>query len=172
MEVDFSYGVICFLSLGSNVADPPGRVLEALDRLSEINGIKLLRRSSLYRTEPVGDVGQPWFINAVAEIRTVMTAHELLKVLQAIEKSMGRTRAEKWGPRPIDLDILLYAQDVLQEEDLIIPHPELHKRRFVLVPLCEISPYAIHPAFGVSMRGLLDRVTDKSNVELSRSVHL
>jgi len=170
MEIDFSYGVICFLSIGSNMNDPSSRVREALRRLSEIKGIKLLRSSSLYKTEPVGDVDQQWFINAVAEIRTVMTAHELLKSLQALEKNMGQTQHKKGGPRVIDLDILLYGQDVIREEDMIVPHPELHKRRFVLVPLCEIGPYVIHPAFGVSVRGLLDRLTDGSEVNLHRSV--
>ena len=79
---------------------------------------------------------------------------------------MGRSAGTKWGPRVIDLDILLYGQEVVQEGGLVIPHQELHRRRFVLVPLWELAPYAIHPAFGISVRGLLDRLTDPARVEL------
>ncbi len=79
---------------------------------------------------------------------------------------MGRSEGAKWGPRIIDLDILLYGQEVIQEEGLVIPHPELHRRRFVLAPLCELASYLIHPVFGVSVRGLMDRLTDTGRVEL------
>jgi 2-amino-4-hydroxy-6-hydroxymethyldihydropteridine diphosphokinase len=161
-----SYGVICFVGIGSNMNDPVNQCLKAMDRISAINKTKLLRRSSLYETEPFGLENQDWFINAVAEIRTEMTPHELFIKLQAIEQDMGRVRGEKWGPRIIDLDILLYGQDVVHDEILDIPHPELHKRRFVLAPICEIASYVIHPAFGVSMRGLLDRVKDRSVVNI------
>jgi 7,8-dihydro-6-hydroxymethylpterin-pyrophosphokinase len=82
-----------------------------------------------------------------------------------IEREMGRVREQHWGPRVIDLDILLFGQEVVQEEDLIIPHPELHKRRFVLVPLNELASYAIHPAFGVSIKGLMQRLQDDCSVE-------
>jgi 2-amino-4-hydroxy-6-hydroxymethyldihydropteridine diphosphokinase len=167
LEVSTS-GIICFIGVGSNLADPEIQCLNAFDRVSKIKGVKLLRTSSLYRTEPVVFTLQDWFINAVVELRTVLTAHELLRRLQAIEDEMGRIREEKWAPRIIDLDILLYDQDVIQDENMKIPHPELHKRGFVLVPICEIAPYAIHPAFGVSMAGLLDRLEDKSAVNLYR----
>ena len=165
-----SHGFICFVGVGSNMDDPAGQSLKAFDHISTTNGVKLLRESSLYRTEPVGSPDQDWFINAVVEIRTVLTPHELLKALQAIEHNMERVRDEKWGPRLIDLDILLYGQEIIQEKDLCIPHPELHKRRFVLEPLCEIAPYVIHPAFGVSIRGLMDRLEDRSIVNLYRTV--
>jgi 7,8-dihydro-6-hydroxymethylpterin-pyrophosphokinase len=82
---------------------------------------------------------------------------------------MGRVRGPKWGPRVIDLDILLYGQEVIQEGDLVIPHPLLHRRRFVLEPLCELASYAIHPAFGVSIRGLMDRLDDESRVYLNQA---
>ena len=163
-------GIVCFVGLGSNMDDPASQCLKAFDSISAIMGVKLLRRSSLYRTEPVGFPDQDWFINAVAEIRTVLSAHELLRALQSIEKDMGRITDIKWGPRIIDLDILLYGQDIIHEEYLIIPHPELHKRRFVLVPLCEIASYVIHPAFGVSMRGLMDRLEDGKNVNIYRTM--
>ena len=161
-------GVICFIGVGSNLDNPAERCLEAVCRLSSVIGIKVLRWSSLYRTEPVGFTEQDWFVNAVAEIRTALTPHELLKALHKVEDSMGRIRGPKWGPRVIDLDILLYGQEVIQEEDLVIPHPLLHKRRFALGPLCEIASYAIHPAFGVSIRRLMDRLDDESGIYLSR----
>jgi 2-amino-4-hydroxy-6-hydroxymethyldihydropteridine diphosphokinase len=157
-------GVICFIGVGSNMNDPAKRCMEAVYHLSSVNGIKVLRRSSLYRTEPVGYAEQDWFVNAVVEIRTECAPRELLKALRLLEDSMGRVRGPKWGPRFIDLDILLYGQEVIQDEDLLIPHPELHKRRFVLEPLCEIASYAIHPRFGVSVRGLLDRLNDESRL--------
>jgi 2-amino-4-hydroxy-6-hydroxymethyldihydropteridine diphosphokinase len=129
-------------------------------------GLKVLRMSSLYRSEPVGFREQDWFVNAVAEIRTVLTAPDLLKALQRIEQVMGRENGQRGGPRVMDLDLLLYSQDVVQEQDLIIPHPQIHRRRFVLVPFQEIAPYVIHPAFGISIQGLLDRLQDDSKVEL------
>jgi 2-amino-4-hydroxy-6-hydroxymethyldihydropteridine diphosphokinase len=173
MVLDKSWGVICFVGIGSNIGDPPVQISTALRRLSEENGIKILKTSSFYITEPVGIADQPHFINAVVEIRATDTPYELITTLQTIEKSMGRSRYdEKWGPRVIDLDILLYGQDVIQEMNLIIPHPELHKRRFVLVPLCEIAPYVIHPAFGISISGLLSRVDDKSAVDLYKDSHV
>ncbi|MFA4916949.1 MAG: 2-amino-4-hydroxy-6-hydroxymethyldihydropteridine diphosphokinase [Syntrophales bacterium] len=159
-------GVICFIGIGSNMCNPPQKCMEAIDCISSVDGITVLRRSSLYRTEPVGFLEQEWFFNAVIEIRTVLAARELAGAMQAIEKAMGRKRKTKWGPRVIDLDILLYGQEVIQDNDLVIPHPEFHKRRFVLVPLCEIASYVIHPAFGVSIRGLMDRLQDSNSVEL------
>ena len=161
-------GVICFIGVGSNLDNPAEQCLEAVCRLSSVSGIKVLRRSSLYRTEPVGFTEQDWFVNAIVEIRTALTPHGLLKTLHEIEDGMGRVRGPKWGPRVIDLDVLLYGQEVIQEEDLVIPHPLFHKRRFVLEPLCEIASYTIHPAFGVSIRGLLDRFNDENRVYLSQ----
>jgi len=98
-------------------------------------------------------------------VRTILSPRALLQALLQIEQEMGRVRTIRWGPRIIDLDILLFGQEVLQEEDLVIPHPELHRRRFVLVPLLELASYAIHPAFGVSIRGLMQRLQDDSRVE-------
>jgi len=108
---------------------------------------------------------QDWCINAVAEIRTMLSARDLFNVLKNMEQEMGRKREFKGSPRTIDLDLLLYGQEVVNEEDLIIPHPEMHKRRFVLEPMCEIASYVIHPAFGVSLRGLKERLADKKIVE-------
>ncbi len=158
-------GVIAFVGIGSNQGEPADACREAMRRLSETPGVRLLRSSSLYRTEPVGPQDQPWFINAVAEIRTSLSPRRLFNSLKEIERLMGRVEGSKWGPRLIDLDLLLYGQELLQESDLVIPHPELHRRRFVLVPLCELASYAIHPAFGVSACGLLERLDDPCRVE-------
>jgi 2-amino-4-hydroxy-6-hydroxymethyldihydropteridine diphosphokinase len=159
-------GVIAFIGIGANMGRPAEMCQTTLGILAESPGIRLLRTSSLYRTEPVGPRQQEWFINAVAEIRTSLPPRMLLETIKDVERRLGRTEAVKWGPRVIDLDILLYGQEVIQERDLVVPHPELHRRRFVLVPLCELASYAVHPAFGVSLRGLLDRLTDPARVEL------
>jgi 2-amino-4-hydroxy-6-hydroxymethyldihydropteridine diphosphokinase len=158
-------GVIAFIGIGSNRENPVNACREAVRNISATPEVRLLRCSSLYRTEPIGPHDQPWFINAVAEIRTSLPPRRLFEALKGIERRMGRAEGPKWGPRLIDLDLLLYGRDVVTEGDLNIPHPELHRRRFVLVPLCELASYAIHPAFGVSVRGLVDRLTDQGRVE-------
>lgn len=155
------------MGIGSNKGNPVRHCLDSIEYISSLEDVKVLRKSSLYRTEPVGFKEQDWFINCVAEIKTQQTPHTLLQMLQQIEDRMGRMRNKKWGPRIIDLDILLYGQEIVVDENLYIPHPELHLRRFVLVPLNEIASYAIHPMFGVSIKGLLDRLEDFSRVELN-----
>ena len=156
---------MAFVGLGSNLDEPAERCREAVERLALVEGIRVLRASSLYRTEPVGQREQPWFVNAVVEIRTTLPPFALLAALQRIEKGMGRREGPRWGPRRVDLDILLYGQEVVGGKGLVIPHREMHRRRFVLAPLCELASYVIHPAFGISAAGLLDRLTDRSLVE-------
>jgi 2-amino-4-hydroxy-6-hydroxymethyldihydropteridine diphosphokinase len=157
-------GGIAFIGIGSNEGNPGEECRKAMRMLSDAPDIRYLRSSSLYRTEPVGPE-QAWFVNAVAEIRTVLAPRLLLLALKEMERRMGRTIGTRWGPRIIDLDLLLYGQDIVEEEGLVVPHPELHRRRFVLEPLCEIASYVIHPVFGISMRGLLDRLADNHRVE-------
>ncbi len=158
-------GVVAFIGIGSNQGEPAAACREAVRQLAETPGVRHLRSSTLYRTEPVGPQDQPWFVNAVLEIRTTLSPRHLLDELKEIERRMGRTEGPKWGPRLIDLDLLLYGQEVVHEHGLVIPHPELHRRRFVLVPLCELASYAIHPGFGISARGLLERLKDPCSVE-------
>ena len=160
-------GVIAYIGVGSNLEEPLRQCRLALHKIAAVNDTRLLRTSSFYRTEPVGVQEQGAFVNAVAEIRTELSPRVLLGALKSIEWQMGRRESLRWGPRVIDLDIILYGQDIVQEEELVIPHPEFHKRRFVLAPLCEISSYVIHPAFGISMQGLLTRleIDDLSAVE-------
>jgi len=169
-------GILAYIGIGSNLSDPLRQCKESVQKLSCVSGITVEKVSSFYKTEPVilaSDSGddieelenQKWFINAVAEIRTTLVPGDLLLALQDIERTMGRVRKFKGSPRIIDLDILLYGQEIIREDDLIVPHPEMHKRRFVLEPLSEIASYLIHPAFGVSMRGLKERLDDQKIVE-------
>jgi len=158
--------VVCYIGIGSNIGDNLQNCKYAIDCLSRTKGVKLTRSSSFYKTEPVGIEKQNYFINAIAEIATTLSARDLLQVLQEIERDMGSKKKIKGGPRVIDLDLLFYGQDIIREADLIVPHQEVHKRRFVLEPLYEIASYFIHPAFGVSIRGLKDRLTDNKIVEM------
>lgn len=158
-------GIICYIGIGSNLGDSLKNCRDAVDAISRTTGIDLEAVSSFYKTEPVGIEAQNYFVNAVVEIKTALSPESLLQVLQNIENSMGRKKEVKGGPRIIDLDLLFYGQDVVNENGLIIPHPEIHKRRFVLEPLCEIASYFIHPSFGVSIRGLKERLSDKKVVE-------
>jgi 2-amino-4-hydroxy-6-hydroxymethyldihydropteridine diphosphokinase len=190
-------GTICYIGIGSNLGNPLQNCKNAVGRISRIYGVKLIKVSSFYLTEPVetnahkysienhanfdGDgnkknntkvlesMHKEWFINTVAEIETNLSANDLLMKLQDIETKMGRKRKIKGEPRVIDLDLLFYGQDIINEYNLIVPHPEIHKRRFVLEPLSEIASFYIHPAFGVSIRGLKDRLKDQSIVKLHKS---
>jgi len=162
-------GIICYIGIGSNLGDSLKHCQNAVENISRTRGIDLKAKSSLYKTEPVGIEEQGFFINAVVEIKTDFPVHNLMKALHKIERDMGRVREVKGGPRIIDLDLLFYGQQVISEQNLIIPHPEIHKRRFVLEPLCEIASYFIHPSFGVSIRGLKDRLTDNKIVEKIKS---
>ena len=147
--------------MGDKVANLKKAVLE----LGKVPGNKVLAVSSFYKTEPVGGVEQDWFVNAAAEIETSLTPRELLNKLLYIEKNLGRVRDEKWGPRVIDLDILLYDDLVMNEEGLSIPHPYLHERGFVLVPLAEIAPKVIHPKFKKSISELMRGIHDNKKIE-------
>ncbi len=158
--------IFCYIGIGSNLGDALQNCKEAVERISRVEEIQLMDVSSFYSSEPVGVENQNWFVNAVIEIKTTLGARDLLHVLQNIENTMGRKREIKGGPRVIDLDLLFYGQNVIDEADLTVPHPELHKRRFVLEPLNEIASYFLHPAFGVSMRGLKDRLDDQKVVKL------
>ena len=153
---------VAYLGLGANKESPFQSCLEAIRHLSESAGIEVVQCASFYRTEPVSNIMQPWFINTVLEIRTGLSSCSLLAVLQKIETKMGRVRTVKNGPRIIDMDILLFNRDILMESDFLrIPHPELHKRRFVLIPMNDIAPQFIHPVMDLSMKTLLDVCPDR-----------
>lgn len=151
-----------FISMGSNLGDKIGNCRRAVN---EIAGFcEVIRVSSLYETEPVGKEDQPNFINCVSQIETNLSPHKLLKKLNSIEEKLGRVRHEKWGPRTIDLDIIFYNDLIINESDLIIPHPRAHLRRFVLEPICEIAPEFIHPGPDSSVLELLKLLEDNKKV--------
>lgn len=152
----YSRGVArAYLALGSNLGDRALHLLEALARLSQLPETRLLRLSSVYETLPVGPP-QPLYLNQVAELETGLPPEALLAFILEIERALGRLRREKWGPRTLDLDLLLYGKLVLSSPSLTLPHPRLHERAFVLVPLCDLIPEAIHPVLGRSFRALLE----------------
>ena len=140
-----------FVGLGSNLGDREAQIRMALDELAKLPGSRVIRASSLYDSEPAGEVEQPNFLNAVAQIDTELTARQLLWNLLLIERRLGRVRSARWGPRSIDLDLLMFGELVVDEPDLQVPHPELDRRSFVLVPLVEIDPLLVHPVTGHTM---------------------
>ncbi len=137
-----------FIGLGSNLDNPAFQVQTALPELDELQETALVQISSLYETLPVGITDQPKFINAVARVETLSSPHDLLKQLREIEQRHGRVRRETNGPRTLDLDILIFNEWRIEEEGLITPHPRLHERAFVLVPLMEIAPDVYIPGKG------------------------
>lgn len=130
----------CYIGLGSNLDTPQQQVARALEELATLPGTRLLTHSSLYRSPPMGPQDQPDYINAVALLETTLDAHSLLDQLQALEQLHQRVRLERWGPRTLDLDLLLYGEETISTERLSVPHPGMHERNFVLWPLSEISP--------------------------------
>lgn len=149
-----------FIGLGSNQGDRIAHCETAVRDIREIEATHLRSRSSWYATEPWGKEDQAWFVNGVIEIETDLGAPDLLARLQEIERRAGRKDGARWGPRPIDLDILCYDQLVIVSPILEIPHPRLHVRNFVLVPLAEIAPELLHPLRQETIRALLARSPD------------
>jgi 2-amino-4-hydroxy-6-hydroxymethyldihydropteridine diphosphokinase len=149
---------IAYVGLGSNLAEPRQQVEAALNMLSSLPRTTLLARSRLYATEPWGQRDQPGFVNAVAALDTQLSARELLDSLLAIERRAGRERnGERWGPRILDLDILLFGDARIDEPALHVPHPRLHERAFVLVPLAELAPLLYVPG-AARVLDLLSRI--------------
>jgi|SRR5690554_1626091 len=134
-----------FIALGANLDHPHQTLLDAIDTLSHLPQLKHLVASSLYRSSPMGPVDQPDYVNAVACAETSLTPIQLLDLLQAVEHDFGRKREIHWGPRTLDLDILLYGREQINQPRLTIPHPGLSERDFVLVPLVELAPDLILP---------------------------
>jgi 2-amino-4-hydroxy-6-hydroxymethyldihydropteridine diphosphokinase len=135
----------CYIALGSNLENPLAQIKSAFNALQSLPNCRVTQQSSLYRSAPMGPQEQPDYINAVIQLDTSLSPDALLQALQALEQAQGRQRNLHWGPRTLDLDILLYGQLQLQSESLTIPHPGLYLRNFVLYPLAEIAPKLIFP---------------------------
>jgi 2-amino-4-hydroxy-6-hydroxymethyldihydropteridine diphosphokinase len=159
-----------FIGIGSNLGDRKANFLEAIDRIRKLAGTRIVKQSSLYESEPHGDA-KTWFVNAVIEIETDASADELLKRLKSIETAMGRkrVRGKRWGSRIMDLDILFFNSEIINKRTLRVPHPELHNRRFVLLPLSELAPQLIHPKFATSVSEMVAGVKDTKKIHLLRA---
>ena len=159
---------IAFVALGSNLGDRLATINSAIDRLSRIGTIRSV--SPIYETEPIRFLDQPPYLNAVAEIETSLRPEELLETLLQIERAHGRERTFQNAPRTLDLDLLVYDQEIIQIDKLTVPHPRLHERAFVLVPLNEIAPGLIVPGTGKSAAELLEALLPVSGVTLFPAV--
>ena len=148
---------IAYVALGSNLGERKQNILTALNYMEQ-SGLKILAVSSLLETEPYGVTDQPSFINAAVKIETELTAHDLLRLLLAIELKMGRVRKRHWGERNIDLDLILYDDKIMKDKDLIVPHPDMQNRLFVLSPLAEIAGAVVHPVFKITISDMLNNL--------------
>ena len=156
-----------YIGIGSNIGDRIAHCKRAIGAVSRLPGVTALTASSLYETSPAPPATGGWFVNGVASVETTLPPEALLHELQRIEQGMGRPAARAPGEaRGIDLDLLLVGPQVLERHDLVLPHPRLHQRRFVLVPLCELDADLLHPVLGVTMRELLERLDDPTPVRL------
>jgi 2-amino-4-hydroxy-6-hydroxymethyldihydropteridine diphosphokinase len=151
--------IAAYVGIGSNLGDSPARVESAFVALGAISGTRLEARSRLYRTRPFGPVEQGDFINAAAGLLTTLAAMDLLRALREIETAQGRVRAERWGPRTLDLDLLVYGDLRINETELVVPHPGIAERGFVLAPLNDIAPSLDVPGVG-RVEDLLRRLPD------------
>ena len=154
--------VTAYLGLGSNVGNRQANLDRALELLSQRLPVGPV--SSMYDTEPVGNINQPRFLNLVCQVYTRLAPMELLALAKGIELKLGRVPSKANAPRPIDIDILFYGDQVIETPELVIPHPKLAERAFVLIPMDEIAPDLVHPVSGKTVRELLQGVTEKQGV--------
>ena len=147
------------LSVGSNIGDSLSNCHEGIKALALTGKIFVGAESNFYKTEPVDYSDQEWFINCAVKIKTVLNPFELLDELKSVEKALGRKdKSIRFGPRILDMDIIFFDEIILKTANLVIPHPEMHKRRFVLVPVCDINPDILHPVFHKNIKEILDSI--------------
>jgi len=155
-----------YIGIGSNVGNRRENFFEAVERVGKLPDTRVIKESSLYESEPLGD-SKDWYVNGAIEIETKFKPEALLEKFKNIERAMGRKKVKKrWGSRIIDLDILLYDLAVVKKKNLRVPHPEMPSRKFVLIPLSEIAPQVIHPELGVTISELLINVKDDKKIHL------
>ena len=156
---------IAYIGIGSNLGDKVYQCQKAISEILKADHHKLLAKSSFFKTKPIGYTSQDWFVNGVIKIETDLEPLELLRLLKDTESRLGRKETFRWGPRAIDLDILLFDEQEIQMEELQIPHPLLQERQFVLIPLAEIDRSLIHPVLKKSIGELLENLTEDQGVE-------
>ena len=166
VNVVFSKTNVAFIALGANL-DRPRECIELAVEHLETNEIKVLQRASLYRSPPMGPQDQPDFINTVVQVEVEYTARELLQKLQTIESLMGKKKIRHWGPRIIDLDLILFGEQIISSDTLTVPHPRMHERRFVLEPLAELSPDIVVPTHNKTVKALEAELTDPAIFRLA-----
>jgi 2-amino-4-hydroxy-6-hydroxymethyldihydropteridine diphosphokinase len=153
----FTSPILAYIAVGANLGDREKNIHAALDLLDMSAGVSVKKVSTLIETPAVGGPpDSPPFLNGAAELKTTLGAHALLHLMLDIEHKLGRDRRIKWAPRTIDLDLLLYGNEILSSAELVVPHPLMHERRFVLQPLAEIAPDVVHPALQMSVRGMVE----------------
>jgi len=158
-------GHIAYIGIGSNVGNKVDQCEKAISEILKVDRHKLLVKSSLFKTKPIGYTSQDWFVNGVIKIETDLEPLDLLRVLKTIESQLGRKETFRWGPRMIDLDILIFDDREMRTEDLQIPHPLLHERQFVLVPLAEIDRDLVHPVLKKTIGELLNNLKEDQGAE-------
>ncbi len=158
-------GHIAYIGIGSNLGDKAYQCERAISAILKCDRHKLLAKSSFFKTQPIGYTLQDWFVNGVIKIETDLGPLDLLRALKTIESQLGRTDTFRWGPRMVDLDILFFDNAEMRTEDLQIPHPLLHERQFVLMPLAEIDRDLIHPVLKKTIEELLENLQEDQGVE-------
>ena len=161
-----------FLSLGSNLGDRISHIQQAVSSLSMLENVQIIKTSSFYETEPWGNKNQNWFVNACVALDTTLTPLDLLKECQRIEMQLGRMRIneEKWGQRAIDIDILMYDNEIISDNVLTVPHPYFHLRAFVLVPMLEVKADLVHPVLNKTVSEIYDELENPEDVFLYGTV--
>lgn len=158
VEIERSWHT-AYIGIGSNMGDVGKNIQLAIEKVNNVRNTEVIKKSENYKTKPVGYTEQEDFLNCAIEIKTLCTPSELINILLYIESELKRERTIKWGPRTIDLDILLYDDLITSEEKIVIPHPRMHKRLFALKPLCDIAPYAVHPLLKKRIIDLTEEVS-------------